>query len=364
MNHIQITLDLEVPTDELITEFLKETPEIQGKMIFLGHKLFTQCREQLQHWTQQDIEEKVLTLQHKLQKMEKETRDSRMVHKEEIETMSRELKERIYCSYKQELETLESKLKTTTTELEMIRTTTAEKHQRDLQEIRDQFDTKMDTIRKEYDEKLEVERNKHMSQVSHDNNSSIKGQSGEKYTYYELNRLFPKYEVKDCHQEAARGDFLVEGEQFTMMVEAKKYQKNVPLVEIEKFHRDMTLDSNKDIHCGVLISLDSGICGKEDFQIEFVGEKPVIYLHHTRECMEHIRLTWTLFCIMLRQDSLDMTLETATTAFKALMKKIKRNFNQQKKAIDKHHAEQLNMVVEQQTQIIELYKHMGLSIQF
>ena len=364
MNRIQIHLEIEVPTKEMITDFLKETPEIQGRMIYLGHKLYTQCKEQLQSWSQDNIEEKISNLRDKLQKMDKEKRSVIQQHKEELETMSRDVKERIHATYTRELQTLEAKNKSMSEELSSLRETMRDKHQHEIQEMREQSDQKMDTLRKQYDERLELERAKHMTQVSQENNSSIKGQFGEKFTFFELNRIFPKYEVKDCHQETARGEFLVEGDNCMMMVEAKKYHKNVPLVEIEKFHRDMTVESNSDIQCGILISLDSGICGKEDFHIEFVGEKPVLYLHHTRDQMDHIRLGWTLFQILLRQDSLDTRLETATTAFKALMKKIKRNFNQQKKSIDKHHADQLNMVAVQQMQIIELYKHMGLNMQF
>ena len=128
----------------------------------------------------------------------------------------------------------------------------------------------------------------------------------------------------------------------------KKYSKNVPLVEIEKFHRDMALEVNKDVDCGVLISLDSGICAKEDFSIEFVAGKPVIYLHHTRNQMEHIQLAFTLFKIILRQEGLDTNMETAIAVFKGLAKKLKRNYKKQKTIIDKYHAEQVKILLEQQ----------------
>ena len=87
--------------------------------------------------------------------------------------------------------------------------------------------------------------------------------------------LFPTYTVEDTHKDNARGDFLVKNDKYSMMVEAKKYSKNVPLVEIEKFHRDMALEVNKDVDCGVLISLDSGICAKEDFSIENINNETI-----------------------------------------------------------------------------------------
>ena len=226
------------------------------------------------------------------------------------------------------------------------------------------LDEKMDALRATYEDKLQQERDKVLKYMTVSENSSVKGQIGEEYTYHQLNLLFPKYQVEDTHHTDARGDFILHNEECMMMVEAKQYQKNVPLVEIEKFHRDMQLETNKDVQCGVMISLDSGICGKEDFHMEFVGGKPVVYLHHTRNQMHHIKLAFKLFHIVLRQETLDTKLETAVTMFKALGKKLKRNYNKQKNIIDKHRAEQLKQVQEQQSYIVELYSQLGLSIQF
>ena len=226
------------------------------------------------------------------------------------------------------------------------------------------MDKKIEELRSHYEIKLEDERSKSLKYISVQENSSIKGQQGEEYTFHQLNLLFPKYQVEDTHHTDARGDFLVQKETCNMMVEAKQYNKNVPLVEIEKFHRDMVLEANKDIHCGVLISLDSGICAKDDFHMEFIGEKPVIYLHHTRNQMYHIRLAFTIFEIMLRQDNLHTKMESAVTVFKGLAKKLKRNYNKQKSIIDKFRADQLKIMSEQQQHIIDLYTHIGEKIQF
>ena len=73
---------------------------------------------------------------------------------------------------------------------------------------------------------------------------------------------------------------------------------------------------------------------------------------------------FTIFEIMLRQDNLHTKMESAVTVFKGLAKKLKRNYNKQKSNIDKYRAEQLKIMSEQQQYIIDLYSHIGQTIQF
>ena len=352
-----IDIQLQLEENSILTSFLQESPEIKSKMIFLGYTLYQDCKQMISGWDKSDYHQQVSALQETLVQQTKQMDRLTTTHVEELGQITQEVKQRTMAKYNLEMEELHTKCKTLQEQLDSVCMTLTKQHQNTL-------DEKMDALRATYEDKLQQERDKVLKYMTVSENSSVKGQIGEEYTYHQLNLLFPKLQVEDTHLTDARGDFILHNEECMMMVEAKQYQKNVPLVEIEKFHRDMQLETNKDVQCGVMISLDSGICGKEDFHMEFVGGKPVVYLHHTRNQMHHIKLAFKLFHIVLRQETLDTKLETAVTMFKALGKKLKRNYNKQKNIIDKHRAEQLKQVQEQQSYIVELYSQLGLSIQF
>ena len=352
-----IDIQLQLEENSILTSFLQESPEIKSKMIFLGYTLYQDCKQMISGWDKSDYHQQVSALQETLVQQTKQMDRLTTTHVEELGQITQEVKQRTMAKYNLEMEELHTKCKTLQEQLDSVCMTLTKQHQNTL-------DEKMDALRATYEDKLQQERDKVLKYMTVSENSSVKGQIGEEYTYHQLNLLFPKVQVEDTHLTDARGDFILHNEECMMMVEAKQYQKNVPLVEIEKFHRDMQLETNKDVQCGVMISLDSGICGKEDFHMEFVGGKPVVYLHHTRNQMHHIKLAFKLFHIVLRQETLDTKLETAVTMFKALGKKLKRNYNKQKNIIDKHRAEQLKQVQEQQSYIVELYSQLGLSIQF
>ena len=354
---MSIDLHLQVEANDILTSFLKETPEIKSKMICLGYTLYQDCKQMISGWDKSDYQQQVSVLQDKISQQSTQLDRITTNHVEELTQLTHDVKQRTVAKYELDSKDLTAKCKTLQEELDSVRMALSKKHQETL-------DDKMDALRVTYEEKLQQERDKVLKYMTVSENSSVKGQLGEEYTFHQLNLLFPKYQVDDTHLTDARGDFIVHNENCMMMVEAKQYQRNVPLVEIEKFHRDMELDTNKDVQCGVIISLDSGICGKEDFHMEFVGGKPVIYLHHTRNQMHHIKLAFMLFHILLRQETLDTKMETAGTVFKGLGKKLRRNYNKQKNIIDKHRAEQLKQLDEQQSYIVELYSQLGLKIQF
>lgn len=352
-----IDVQLQIEDNSILTSFLKETPDIKSKMIYLGYTLYQDCKQMISGWDKSDYHQQVSDLQEKLTQQSKQMDRLTTSHVEELTQLTHDVKQRTMAKYEVDSKEINAKCKSLQEELDSVRMTLSKQHQ-------DTLDEKMDSLRTMYEDKLQQERDKVLKYMTISENSSVKGQQGEEYTFHQLNLLFPKYLVEDTHHTDARGDFIVHNDNCMMMVEAKQYQRNVPLVEIEKFHRDMELETNKDIQCGVIISLDSGICGKEDFHIEFIGGKPVIYLHHTRNQMHHIKLAFMLFHILLRQETLDTKMETAATVFKGLSKKLRRNYNKQKSIIDKHRAEQLKQLDEQQSYIVELYSQLGLKIQF
>ena len=82
-------------------------------------------------------------------------------------------------------------------------------------------------------------------------NSTIKGQDGEDFTFHQLNMLFPKAEIEDTHKQTARCDFIMCENDFKMMLEIKNYKTNVNKAEIDKFYRDVDSEHNNDIQCAL-----------------------------------------------------------------------------------------------------------------
>ena len=96
-----------------------------------------------------------------------------------------------------------------------------------------------------------------------------------------LNECFPDAEIENTTGKTGEGDFIIHRNATTkriatkVMIENKCYTNNVPIVEVEKFIRDI-----ENIKChGVFISQNSGISSKSHFDINFHEKYILIYLH-------------------------------------------------------------------------------------
>ena len=164
-------------------------------------------------------------------------------------------------------------------------------------------------------------------------NSTLKGQVGEECMLQELNQRFPRADIEDTHKSTGRGDFILKEGAFGMLIEIKNYTKNVPKHEIDKFYKDM--NTNHDIQCGVLLSLQSGVCAKADFHLEVTDGKPILFLHHMSQNMFHVELAVQLFKLILKTDSIDLTCKEITGKMKNSIPIIKRNWNKIRQKIQK-----------------------------
>ena len=139
----------------------------------------------------------------------------------------------------------------------------------------------------------------YMMQLFNKKNSYSKGQGGEQEVHGYLSQLYPSKEIYNCSKEDNRGDYYLDiDDNLRVMIESKDYTSNVPKKEIEKAIRD--LEINQDYHCGILISLRSGIATKEDLSIEYTeNNKPIVYLHKVSDNPEVLKLAISLlFCIV------------------------------------------------------------------
>ena len=176
-----------------------------------------------------------------------------------------------------------------------------------MDEIRFTIDEKVsikeEKLKKEYSEREESLNNeiknlrtKVESQLKTTGNSYYNGVEGEEELWSKLNLFYPKHKIEDNNfdHEAEekrkithRGDFVIYDKDFTIMIESKNYSGNIQKSKQEAFYNDMKNEKNKDIDCGIFISLKTGVVGKEDMQLEFINGKPVMWLHNTCEYYEN-----------------------------------------------------------------------------
>lgn len=133
--------------------------------------------------------------------------------------------------------------------------------------------------------------------------SSSKGKTAELIYHDLLADLFPKCELYRVAQVSHSGDFhLMHAatpymRRYGIVVELKNYTQTVPSPQIQKFHHDVTAIhrfehmQGVEVMHGILISIDSGIAGKDTMQVEIIKDKHIlVYLPR------HLCDTVTLSC--------------------------------------------------------------------
>jgi hypothetical protein len=95
-------------------------------------------------------------------------------------------------------------------------------------------------------------------------------------------KVFPHSTVKDMTATPHAADFHLwvmtpTGQKLKILVDSKKYKRAVNSDEINKLYVDM--DADEECQCGIMISIDSGICTKRQFCFSrTLKQKPVLFL--------------------------------------------------------------------------------------
>ena len=114
------------------------------------------------------------------------------------------------------------------------------------------------------------------------------------------------------------------------MFENKNYSKNVQKSEIDKFYRDLERESNNDIQCAVFVSMNTGICNREDFCFEVVNKKPIIFIHKLKDNMSSLKMAINFFKNILSLKDLDLSDKNIICSFKNVSSNLKRAFTKQR----------------------------------
>lgn len=118
-------------------------------------------------------------------------------------------------------------------------------------------------------------------------NSSNKGKISENILEILLSKSLPTYIIERSSSDPHSGDFILKtSNKPDILIENKDYDKNVNTDEINKFIRDI---SENNIS-GILVSQNSGISTKNNFEIDFVDNNILIYIHNCSYDMDKIQL--------------------------------------------------------------------------
>ena len=108
-------------------------------------------------------------------------------------------------------------------------------------------------------------------------NSTLKGKESEQKLESVLNKMFPNSEIVNQSKEAKSCDYLLKREgKVEILFENKDYNTNVPNEEIKKFIRDIEYQEKH----GILLSQNSGVNNKNNYQIDIHMGYIMIYVHN------------------------------------------------------------------------------------
>lgn len=121
------------------------------------------------------------------------------------------------------------------------------------------------------------------------NNSSIKGKISETELYSVLQNIFPSDEIINCSNNTANCDYLVNRlnvNKPSILFENKDYSRSVSTEEVDKFKRDVKIQQKH----GILLSQNTGITFKNNFQIEIIDDLIHVYVHNVNYSTEKIKI--------------------------------------------------------------------------
>ena len=370
-----------LPKNGKLLPFFSLSDADKCKVIELGLTFLQNGNKKTQFWDNKEWERKIteiekqsdLEIKSLQEQIQKEKQNSVFLveqFREQKKLLTTEVRENVEIQFSEQVSDLKNQnaelskqMSTQNDEYRNLHMTLSEKYETKQREIEERYEERMErqritteTRQQEMEAKIEKYKTQYESTLIRTQNSTIKGQDGEEFTFHQLNRLFPRAEITDCHKQPNRCDFIMQQADFSMMLEIKNYKTNVNKGEIDKFYRDVDNEINNDIKCAILISLRSGICNKKDFDFEVRNGKPLLFLHNISDNMMNITLAVKFLNMVLHQKDIDFTNQEVVDCFRNLASSIKRNFTRQRKQVEKYSAEQITLIAEQETNIHKLFE--------
>ena len=351
-----------IPDDRSVSEFHSMPLDKKLRVIKLGLLFVKEGSLKSQAWDNQQWQQKIDTLKEKHRSETQELHSKLSASEEKLvwqqHTSDLHLQECVSGAVKLERAKYETQIQglteTNNDLLSRMNSLSAEIEDRYAKRMLE-MNKQHQTILVDQQSKLEDMRADYESRLSRQQNSSLKGKDGEGYVLGRLNMMFPTGDIEDTHTMPHRGDFIVRDAGMTMMIETKNYSRNVQKAEIDKFYSDICNPANSDVQCALFVSLNTGICNRDDFQFEIVDNKPVIFIHNLNCNFDSIPLATRFFRMVLDAKDIDFKNKEMLDAFKNAASTIKRNFQKQKTILDRYYNQQMELIGGQMTNIESLY---------
>ena len=360
-NEQEEVFEIYLPNNKITQEFSTKNNVDKTRIIELGLSLYNKGNDIMQYWNNDEWKQKISNLEDRLE------RETTQLTNENLE-ISDKVRKQTEDKFNARIQTLDSYIKDLENrnremmeQMKNIYDTVDSKYEKRSKERIDDINRRSDERISELQKALDTSRESYESLLCRTNNSTFKGQDGESFIDKQLNLMYPKAEITDTSQEPGRGDFIFKEGEFICMVENKNYSKNVQKSEIDKFYRDLERESNNDIQCAVFVSMNTGICNRDDFAFEVRNGKPIIFIHKLRDNVHSLKMAINFFKNILSLKDIDLSDKDVICGFKNVSTNLKRNFNKQKSILDKFHSEAVDGLVKIEGQMNELYKLVNLT---
>lgn len=364
-----------LPSNDIINPFFYLTNDKKIKVIELGLMCYNQTNDKIRYWNNKDMEDKInsiikekdkekFKIEEALQQTQELLNNKDKIYNEEriklIEQLRKEEEDKYKVIINEKIECIQ--------EIEKSKEDLYKKMDDIRLTIDDKVSNKEEKLKKEYcerEENLNNEikslRNKVESQLKTTGNSYYNGVEGEEELWSKLNFFYPKYKIEDNNYDHEkeekrkinhRGDFVIYDKEFSVLIESKNYSGNIQKSRQEAFYNDMKNEKNKDIDCGIFISLKTGIVGKEDMQWELINGKPVMWLHNTCEYYDKIKFAYKFLKILVNsRNEIDFSNEEICTTMNNKLSLLKGKLGMIRRSLNNYISEQ-NKLLDEQEEII------------
>jgi len=375
MENVASVVNIAIPniTDkELLNKIIKLSGQKLIKVLELGIIAYESMENQKQRWENSDFSLKIKNIESSQKETEKKylnelesknriIKDLRREFSVKQTHLHKQTEESISLNYKGQLnfkdETIENitkQLKESQNNIDTLRKNFNNTEMARRDELTKEHKNEIQEIRANYDKKIETMQESLMSIQKVNDNSFFKGKVGEDKMKQTLTMLFPKNEIEDTHSQPGRGDFIISCKNDKkILIDNKDYSSNVPKKEIDKFEKDIR--ENADVFGGILISNSSGVSKKDDFQLDIIDSKPVMYLHNTNNNNNKIKCAVDLIESILCANHVDFQDKEICDKLSKISSEIKRKISKIKRDMDKHAKNIIETVINIETLVKDIF---------
>ena len=362
-------ITMRFPKDNAIFgEFNNKSLEEQETIIKLGLVMFLSGKDRKITLNNEDWEDKLNDIKkingdmnkkygEEIKKLKETIRKIKDDNREEMNNGIKEAKELEKSKFESLLLNSQSRIEKLSEDIESLK-----KEKWDLgDKMRKDFDEKLDKMRENeriYQEKRDEEyRNtmKDLADKMYDDDkcqvASNKGKVGEDSIQKFLTMSLPRADIEDVAQKGGAGDLIIHDASLNIMVEVKNYDSaNVKTSEVNKFKKDMT---GNTFTGGIFLSMKRGICNIDNWTIDTINCKPVIYLCNVSSNMENIITAYKIIK-KLSEINMDWTITEKLKKIEEFVKQYGKDKKKKLKILNNHTRDMTKCIEEEEKKLITL----------